>query len=220
MNRFSQETITTPSSSLLTRIIAGFISILFHPLFIPSYICFFLLYLHPFAFAGESELFKKIKLASVFISTAFFPAFTVFLLKQLGFATSFQLRTQKERIIPIVASMVFYFWIFYVAKNQGDNPTELVQVLCASFVSSIIALTANNFIKISLHGIAMGVLVGFFVYLAWVSVVPMGLPLAASLLIGGLVGTSRLALGEHDQKELIAGFVTGLISMAISLVVI
>ena len=204
----------------LPRSFAHLVSILFHPLFIPSYIAAFLLFLHPFSFAGDSDLYKKIKLASVFVSTAFFPAFTVFLLKQLGFASSFRLRTQQERIIPIIASMVFYFWIFYVAKNQGDNPTELVQMLCAVFVSSIIALTANNFIKISLHGIAVGVLSGFFLYQAWVSFIPMALPLMVAILITGMVGTARLILGEHDYRELIAGYLTGLVSMAISILVI
>ena len=220
MNQANMDLGSGSRQGWLPRAFAHVVSIIFHPLFIPSYIAAFLLFLHPFAFAGDSDLFKKIKLASVFVSTAFFPAFTVFLLKQLGFATSIRLKTQKERIIPIIASMVFYFWIFYVAKNQGDNPTELVQMLCAVFVSSIIALTANNFMKISLHGIAMGVLSGFFLYQAWISFIPMGLPLMVAILITGMVGTARLILGEHDYKELIAGYLTGLISMVIAVVVI
>ncbi|WP_290794266.1 hypothetical protein [Flavihumibacter sp. UBA7668] len=220
MNQLNFEAGSIPKANWILRAFANLISILFHPLFIPTYITAFLLFLHPFAFMGDTELYKKIKLVSVFVSTAFFPAFTVFLLQRLGFATSVRLKTQKERIIPIIASMVFYFWIFYVAKNQGDNPTELVQVLCASFVSSIIALTANNFIKISLHGIAMGVLSGFFIYLAWTSLIPMTLPLMIALFISGLVGTARLILGEHEPRDLAAGFLTGLVSMAISIVVI
>lgn len=196
------------------------VSILFHPLFIPGYITAFLLYIHPFAFAGENDWYKKIKLLSVLVSTAFFPAFTVFLLRQLGFAASLQLRSQKERIIPIVASMVFYFWIFYVSKNQPDNPPELVQMLCAVFISSIISLTANNFIMISLHAIAMGVLAGFFLYAAWTSLLPMGVPLAAALLIAGLVCTARLALGAHNVQEMAMGFLTGLASMAIAVWVV
>lgn len=201
---------------LLVRLLAQLVSIVFHPLFIPTYITFFLLYLHPFTFAGQSEWYKKIKLASIFVSTAFFPAFTVFLLKQLGFAGSIHLRTQKDRIIPIVASMVFYFWIFYVAKNQGDNPAELISMLCACFVSSIIALSANNFIKISLHGIAMGILLTYFIYLTWISFIPMGLPTAIAAFITGIVGSSRLVLHEHTAQEWWLGFGTGAISMTIA----
>ena len=201
-------------------IIGQLISIIFHPLFIPGYITAFLLYIHPFAFMGENEWYKKVKLISIVVSTAFFPAFTVFLLKQLGFAASFQLKTQKERIIPIVASMVFYFWIFYVSKNQPDNPPELVKMLCAVFITSIIALTANNFIKISLHAIAMGVLVSFFVYQAWTSLIPMGIPLSVSIFIAGLVGSARLKLEAHSLPELGWGFATGIVSMVIAVWVV
>ncbi|ULQ52226.1 hypothetical protein [Flavihumibacter fluvii] len=202
------------------RVIGQFISIIFHPLFIPGYITAFLLYLHPFAFAGENDWYKSIKLLSILISTAFFPAFTVLLLKLLGFANSVTLNSQKERIIPIIASMIYYFWIFYVCKNQPDNPPELVEMLCAVFISSIIALTANNFIKISLHTIAMGILAGFFIYISWNSLVPLGLPLAVALFIAGLVGTARYLASDHTTEELVWGYISGAVSMIIAVLVI
>ncbi|WP_052273062.1 hypothetical protein [Flavihumibacter solisilvae] len=198
------------------RIFGEVISYLFHPLFIPGYITAFLLYIHPLAFAGETDIRKHLKLISVVLSTALLPSFTVFLLRQLGFVQSIQLRTQKERIIPIVASMVYYFWIFYVSRKLPDNPPELVQMLCAVFISSIISLTANNFIKVSLHGIAMGVLTGFFIHLAWVSIVPVGVALSISILVAGLVTSARMMVSDHTVRELIWGLGIGLVSMFIS----
>lgn len=201
-------------------VIGQIISILFHPLFIPGYITAFLLYLHPFAFAGYSDWGRTTKLISVVLLTAFFPAFTVLLLKLLGFADSIQLKTQKDRIIPIVACMIYYFWIFYVNKNLPDNPPELIEMLCAVFISSIIALTANNFLKISLHTIAMGILAAFFVYLAWTSFIPMVLPVAIALLTAGLVGTARLMVSDHSLRELWWGYLTGILSMTIAVWVV
>ena len=208
------------ASTGLQRVIGHFISIVFHPLFIPGYITAFLLYLHPFAFAGENDWYKGIKLLSVMISTAFFPAFTVLLLKLLGFANSVTLNSKKERIIPIIDSMIYYFWIFYVSKNQPDNPPELVEMLCAVFISSIIALTANNFIKISLHTIAMGILASFFIYISWNSLIPMGLPLAIALFIAGMVGTARFMASDHSPEELVWGYISGASSMIIAVWVI
>lgn len=200
----------------IQRVIGQFISIIFHPLFIPGYITAFLLYLHPFSFAGETDWYKTIKLLSILISTAFFPAFTILLLKMLGFAKSITLDSQKDRIIPIIASMIYYFWIFYVSKNQPDNPPELVEMLCAVFISSIIALTANNFIKISLHTMAMGVLATFFVFMAWGSMIPMALPLAAAFLVAGLVGTARFMASDHSVQEIVWGYIGGIVSMVIA----
>lgn len=202
------------------RVFGQFISIVFHPLFIPGYITAFLLYLHPFAFAGYSDWNRTTKLISVGLLTAFFPAFTVMLLKLLGFAESIQLKTQKDRIIPIVASMIYYFWIFYVNKTLPDNPPEFVEMLCAVFISSIIALTANNFNKISLHTIAMGILAGFFIYLSWNSMIPMGLPLAIALFVAGLVGTARFLASDHTVAELVWGYISGIISFIIAVWVI
>lgn len=200
----------------LPRFFGGLISVVFHPMFIPGYITAFLLYLHPYAFMGDSAYFKLIKLLSILVNTCFFPAITVFLLRRLGFISSIHLPNRQDRIIPIIASMIFYFSIFYVTRNQPDNPPELVVMLCAIFTSTILALTLNNFTKISLHAIAMGILVGFFVWLGWKSLLPMGLPLAVSILVAGLVGTARLALQAHTPRELVAGFVTGLASLFIA----
>lgn len=198
------------------RFIGETISFLFHPLFVPGYITAFLLFLHPFAFMGESDYFKYIKLLSILISTCFFPAITVLLLKQLGFIDSIRLPNMRDRIIPIVASMIFYFWIFYVSRKQPGNPPELVQMLCAVFISSILALTLNNFMKISLHGMAMGLAVMFFVILAWRSLIPMGLPLAVALFVAGLTCTGRLMVDAHEPRELTLGLFTGILSMCIA----
>ncbi len=203
----------------LPRFFGELVSVLFHPLFIPTYITAFLLYVHPFAFMGDTDYYKLIKLLSVVVNTCFFPAITTLLLKKLGFISSLRLPTRQDRIIPVIASMIFYFSIFYVSRNQVDNPPELVAMLGAIFISSIIALTLNNFMKISLHAIAMGVMVGFFALLAWNSLIPMGMPLALALLIAGLTGTSRLLLQAHTSKELTTGFLTGIASMLIASVV-
>ncbi len=203
----------------LPRFFGELVSVLFHPLFIPAYITAFLLYVHPFAFMGDTGYYKLVKLLSVVVNTCFFPAITTLLLKKLGFISSLRLPTRQDRIIPVIASMIFYFSIFYVSRNQVDNPPELVIMLGAIFISSIIALTLNNFMKISLHAIAMGVMVGFFVLLAWNSLLPMGMPLALALLIAGLTGTARLLLQAHTPKELTAGFLTGIASMLIASVV-
>ena len=63
-------------------------SYLFHPLFISLYVCAYLIYLHPYAFALYDHKQKFFRLLWVFSITTFFPAFTVFLLWRLQFAKS------------------------------------------------------------------------------------------------------------------------------------
>ncbi|MBS1567587.1 MAG: hypothetical protein JST39_24600, partial [Bacteroidetes bacterium] len=99
------------------RFAGHLISVVFHPLFIPSWIAAFLIFKHPYAFISAPFKLKVFRFISVFFSTAFLPAFSVFLLRQLRFIDSIFLRTQKDRIIPYITSMIFYFWIWYVYHN-------------------------------------------------------------------------------------------------------
>src|SRR4051812_42875345 len=83
----------------ILKLVGSFFSYLFHPLFISVYVAAYLIYLHPYEFAAYDQRQKFLRLVSVFLITAFFPAITVFLLWRLKFADSIFLRTQKERII-------------------------------------------------------------------------------------------------------------------------
>jgi hypothetical protein len=199
------------------RFFARLISFLFHPLFIPGYIAAFLLFVHPYAFSGFNEKAKMLRFASVVLLTAFFPAFTVFLLRRLGFIESIFLRTQKERIIPYVASMFFFFWIYYVSRNLPNTPPLFKTMLLGVFLGSIAALMANIYFKVSMHGIAMGGLVTFFLILALFGSFPVPVFLSISILIAGLVCSARLLLSDHQPFEVYAGFFLGVICQTLAM---
>jgi nitrate reductase NapE component len=101
---------------IAARIFGNFFSYLFHPVFVPLYIIFFLLYIHPSAFSGFSEQEKKQTVLIILLNLVLFPLITVLLLKAVGFIDSLYLRTQKDRIIPYIASGIFFFWGYTVFK--------------------------------------------------------------------------------------------------------
>ena len=104
------------------RWIAHVVSVVFHPLFVPVYITLFVLYLHPLLFAGYIDLMKMRLTATVFVNLTLLPAATVFLCWRLKFISSLYMNSQKERIIPLAAAMIFYFWCWFVLKNNGGIP--------------------------------------------------------------------------------------------------
>ncbi len=205
-----------PETDRTLLFFGNLVSFIFHPLFIPFYITCFLVFVHPFAFPGMDQKVKVFRVISVFMLTAFFPAFTVFLLRRLQFIRSIYLRTQKDRIIPYVASMFFYFWIFYVSKNLTDSSPLFVMLLLAVFISSIVSLMANIYFKISMHGIAMGVMLTFFVLVALRGDVAMGAVLALVAITAGLVCTARLLVSDHYPFEVYAGFLLGIVSQLLA----
>lgn len=193
------------------------ISVLFHPLFVSVFMAAYLLFVHPSYFVGFSERAKWMKLLIVVNNNLFFPLVLVGLLRGLGFNKSILLKTQKERIVPYIASITFFFWSYYVFKHQPETPKVLVGMCRGMFLSSAVALLLNNYFKISMHGIGIGGMIGLVILSVWDTSQFMGLPMLIAFLIGGLTITARKIASDHSWFDLIAGVIIGFAFQLISL---
>ena len=197
------------SQPMIVKYIAHLLSYVFHPLFIPTYFFLYLMQVLPFEFVGITDWQLKMRLFSVAWLTAFFPAFAVFLLWRLKLSDSIFLRTQKERIIPYVITMFFYWWMYYLSRNFTDQPIALKFFYLGIFVASAIGMTVNNFMKVSLH--AMGI-AGITTSIVLVSVfypVTNALWVPLAIVLTALVISARLVVSDHSKKELIVGLFIG-----------
>lgn len=200
------------------RFFAHFFSYLFHPLFIPLYVTWFLVFVHTNYFVGYGPGQKLFMLARIALNMVFFPLVTVLLLKGLGFINSIFLRTQKDRIIPYIASGIFFFWAYLVFRNQPEVPSIMTVFTFAVFLSSSAALIANIYFKISMHAIGMGGVVGLFVVIMRQDNFLMTVPLTIAFLLTGIVCTSRLIVSDHSTKEIYAGLVLGIVCQLVAAV--
>lgn len=200
----------------LVKYIGNFISYIFHPLFIPTYFLLYLIQNIPYEFAGITPWQLQLRVFSVFWLTAFFPAFSVFLLWKLKFSDSIYLRTQKERIIPYVITMFFYWWMYYLSRHFNDQPLALKYFYFGIFIASAIGLVINNFIKVSLHGIGVGgmlmaIILAGMMYpiqnIFWVSI---------AIVITSLVMSARMVVSNHTNKELWIGLMVGAATQTIA----
>ena len=200
----------TSTDNSFVHTIAKIISVLFHPLFVPIYFVWFLLFIHPLAFIGFSSVQKFQTLVIVGINLTIFPLVSVLLLKALGFIESIYLKTQKDRIIPYIACGIFFFWAFTVFKEQTKYPIVLVVFILGIFLASSAALLANIYFKVSMHAIGMGGLLGIFAVLLYNNNLSMAWPLALVLIISGMVCTARLLLNTHTPKDIYVGLLIGI----------
>ena len=204
------------------KIAARIISWIFHPVFIPLYVVLFMVYIHPYLFAGFNPWQKSKTVMMAALMFTFFPLITVMLLKGLGFINSVFLHTQKDRVIPIIASMIWYFWLWYVWKNLAkvddavEMPRAAVQFALAGFISSIIGLMVNIVMKVSLHAIAVGLMLTFLLLLAFSQGLNFGIYLSVVIFITGLVCTARFISSDHTSMEIYGGLATGAVSMLIA----
>lgn len=205
------------------RIAAKIISYIFHPVFVPVMVIWFLAYVHPNLYAGFNPWLKDTAvMGAAFIAFTFFPVVTILLLKGLKFIDSIYLRTQKERVIPFIACMIWYFWISYVwfsfgkTGNAVDMPHEAVQFAMATFISTIIGLMVNIKMKVSLHAISMGIVVTFMLLLAFTQDLHFGIYLSVALLVAGMVCTARFIVSDHTSQEVYGGLAVGIASMLVA----
>jgi hypothetical protein len=208
----NQESTTTLQQPAFLRFMANLVSYVFHPLFMSLAMTLLLYKLSPQSFAGFNVVhFGKPPLplvASIFVSTVFFPLLSVLLMKALGFVESITLDGPKDRIIPLIATMTFYFWIYNVMSNT-NAPFLLKVLLLGSFWGVIAIFMINIFFKISMHTTAAGGAVGMMLVLLLYSPANMVLPFFITLLFAGIIGTARLILSAHSKQEVWLGYIIG-----------
>ena len=197
------------SQPKIVKYIAHLLSYVLHPLFIPTYFFLFLMQVLPLEFVGITEWQLKMRLFSVAWLTAFFPAFAVFLLWRLKLSDSIFLRTQKERIIPYVITMFFYWWMYYLSRNFTDQPIALKFFYLGIVVASAIGMTVNNFMKVSLHAMGIAGLTTAVILVSVFYPVNNAVWVLLAVLLTALVISARLVVSDHTKKELIVGLFIG-----------
>ena len=185
-----------------------FLSYLFHPIFLIGWTALYLLYLNPVVFVGYNNDEKLLVLLRISGTSVVMPLITVILLKALGFIDSIRLNTQKERIIPYVACITFFFWSYYVSKKL-DDPFELRTFLLALFLTASISLLINNYFKISMHALGFGGTHALLILMLFNNRMNDGFILILFFLLGGLVSMARLHQKQHQPFEIYAGYITG-----------
>jgi hypothetical protein len=195
------------------KITAKIASYIFHPLFIPTYVFLWLSWRFPVNFYDVTPTILLLKKISVFWLTAFFPAFSVFLLWRLKFIESIFLRTEKDRIIPYIITMIFYWWMWYLSRSAefNDQPDVLKFFYFGIFLNTVFGLVINNFIKISMHAMGAGTFVAFIILTCAHYQIFLGADIIVAIVLSGLICTSRLLLNQHSSAEIYTGLFVGVI---------
>lgn len=192
----------------VVKVFAVFFSYLFHPVFVIAWVVLFLLYRNNTVFVGMADDVRITVFLRIFSTSIFLPLVTVLLLKGLGFIQSIQLRTQKDRIVPYVACITFFFWSYYVSKQLND-PLPLRAFLLSAFIAASASLLINNYMKVSMHATGVGGMLTFFVLLLFNNQLDDVLPLLTATLVTGITCSSRLLVSDHKPAEITVGLVAG-----------
>lgn len=195
------------------RLIAKIISILFHPLLIPTY---GVLLLFTTARFVAVPLFPKMIVAlTVLCCTALIPALIIFLFLKLGKISSLEIYNRQERTRPYIYALVSYlFCAYYLWKV--NMPVWFVMMVVGSAASVLVLLLVNLRWKMSAHLSAMGgLLAGVFVVALHYIINPYGLIIGV-LFASAAVGSARVILDAHTPEQTLAGFFNGFFCVLIT----
>jgi len=196
------------------RLLADLVSILFHPVFILPLAAAWIIYAMPSVRLSADPRHINLLFLSILLTDAMFPLVVVLLLKALNMVQSIRLSNQRDRIIPYIATMTFYFWSWRVMKFLPYAPASLVALHFGAFLAVSMALVLNSFMKISMHAAGVGGLLAFVVAVTFTNDISF-IPLAAAALICGLVLTARQLASDHTNRELALGIAVGVVGQAI-----
>lgn len=201
------------SQSPALRGFANFVSFVCHPVFMPVAMTLVLSVLAPAGFAGMATKQWVLLVVSIATSTLFFPLFSIALMKPLGFISSYKMPTARERTIPLMATMIFYFWISHVLNNMaGAIPQVLKILMLGNFWGLIMVFIANIFTRVSMHTAAAGGVIGVITVLLFSNPANMIVPLFLAIILAGIIGSARLILGAHQRGDVWLGYLIGVIS--------
>lgn len=186
---------------------AKFLSLLFHPLWMPLIIYISVRTIDPYYIATTHADFLVFLLLIVNIIA---PAISMLVMIKYGMLSSIELRERKERFGPYMLVIFYYLLSYAILRRYVDFlPGSVFSFFLSVIISLCLSLSINAYWKISVHMLAQG---GVFGTLLALHVIHPNLDLlfpALSLLMAGLTGYSRIRLNAHTHGQVYAGFCLG-----------
>jgi membrane-associated phospholipid phosphatase len=197
--------------------LARIFSLIFHPLLLATYMFSLFAFVFPIAFDPIKEDGTWRFIFLLFCVTFVLPVLMISLLKTLGVTSSFTMYTRKERVLPFTMITVFYTAVTYVFYNRAevslnDNFLKFLIIINALVVvCSIVTI----FYKVSVHSLGIWGVIGILLSLNQVSETPvLFYPLITTILLAGVVMSSRLKLHVHSLGEVVVGSIVGFATSA------
>ena len=192
---------------------AKVLSVIFTPFYLPLLglailLAFTYLSLLPF-------MYKLLLLLAFWVFTVFVPTMLIRLYRRYQGWSLFEIGNRERRVIPYVISIVSYLFCYYL-MSAAHVPHFMGVVLMAALVIQVVCAMVNLFIKISTHTAAIGGVVGAIASFSLILGFNPVWWLCLAVFIAGLVGTSRMILRQHTLREIVLGFLVGVVCSFVS----
>ncbi len=201
----------------MTTRIAYLLSVVLHPLLMPTFLFGLLLFRVP-ALLGLDAFTPSLRLSLlvlIFVGTCMVPSLLIYYLFRSGYVQSLQLNSLADRRLPYFLTASIYTITAYLFAFQMQVLSTLapeIGLLIGSIAISIlfVGLISLSW-QISAHCVGIGGVVGFVSSLMLkFSLTDLFIPLILLVILTGLVASARLRLNAHTPAQVGAGLALGI----------
>lgn len=193
----------------LSKICAQGISVVLHPLFMPTYsIVSILVYLQ------AAWQYTAIVSACCFLMTCLCPLFEIWRRVRLGKLKSIELSDRKERTVPYLIS-VLCLVIWCALADAFELPWTIVGIYVACAALLLVVTLINLKWKISIHLTSFGAYAGMMAVLTRKAECLWLFPVL--LFVALLLMYARIRLKTHTPLQVVAGFLLGLTASSVAM---
>lgn len=197
--------------------IAIFLSVVFHPLIITTYL-FALLFLTAPDLVGVSALELPAigsLLLLIFLNTFIAPAVIIYYFHRFGLVSSLHVDNLRERRLPYLVTIIIYGFATYLFGWQlqpiGELAPQISIILAGVTLSLVFVAIISLFWKVSAHATGIGGALGMIAaFLMRFDESSLFIPLLLAIVTGGFLASARLYLNAHTPAQILAGVLGGL----------
>lgn len=152
--------------------------------------------------------FKAYVLLWVYLFTVLLPTLLTRIYRRYQGWKPIDMVVRERRLVPYLISILCYFLCIYLLAMQ-NIPRFVTIIIVAALVLQMLCALINVWWKISMHTAAIGGFGGALVAFAEIFAFNPTWWFCIILLLGGVVGSSRMILRQHTLAEVVAGFALG-----------
>lgn len=193
---------------------ARFFSSLLSPLLMPTYGALLVLWTSVLCLLPSGT--RMMVLVMMLGITCVLPMIMIGILHHYGVIRDKRLENPQERTIPYAFGVLCYIGAtFYLQHIHA--PMWFVMFSAGGAVSCLIVLLINRWWKISAHATGIGGVLAllFQLHVQGLSAFDLFWVIIVTILLAGVLGTSRLLLKRHTVLQVLAGFGVGFICVSL-----
>ncbi|WP_310589099.1 hypothetical protein [Fibrella forsythiae] len=198
--------------------LAYFLSVIFHPLLMPTWLIGLLLFIAPARLNVDtySPDLRVSLLVLVFIGTFAVPSLLIYYLYRSGVLTDLTMPDRTDRRLPYLLSGIVYLVVTYLFAFRmslfSETSPEVAIILGSITLSILLVGLINTVWKISAHAVGIGGVLGtVMLMLAKHGDTELFVPFVILIALSGLLATARLQLNAHTLGQVSAGLGLGVL---------